>query len=112
MRNDERYRPRPQSNQLELPGLGSKGERLMLEARQWVQDNPGVWDVMCLKALCLADHRGYVSANYLVNYARNELGACVKNGYAPAFARIIGERYPRIKDSFRRNASMTDGFVS
>lgn len=33
MRNDERYSPKPQSNQLEIFGLGSAGEQDFQEAR-------------------------------------------------------------------------------
>lgn len=112
MRNDEIYRPKPQSMQMELPGLGSEGERLMNEAREWCEQYPGAWDAMLEKAIWLADHRGYVSANYLVNYVRNELGVGIKNGYAPALARIIGEKVPRIAGKFHKHSSMTDGFAS
>lgn len=41
MRNDERYSPKPQSNQLEIFGLGSAGEQDFQEARKWIEDNPG-----------------------------------------------------------------------
>lgn len=34
MRNDERYSPKPQSNQLEIFGLGSAGEQDFQEARK------------------------------------------------------------------------------
>lgn len=33
MRNDERYRQKPMSNQLEIFGLGADGEQDMAEAR-------------------------------------------------------------------------------
>lgn len=36
MRNDERYRPKPQSNQLEIFGLGMAGEQDVAEAKKWI----------------------------------------------------------------------------
>lgn len=40
MRNDERYRPKPQSNQLEIFGLGMAGEQDVAEAKKWIEANP------------------------------------------------------------------------
>ena len=111
MRNGELYNPKPQSDQREIPGLGSQGEALMAEARQWTRENPGAWAYMLDNAERLS-RKGYVSANYLVNMVRNELHIGVKNGYAPAFARIICEQRPHLKGAFRTHSSMTDGFTS
>ena len=36
MRNDEIYRPKPQSNQLEIFGLGMAGEQDVAEAKKWI----------------------------------------------------------------------------
>lgn len=33
MRYDELYKPKPKSDQMELPGLGAKGEQDVAEAR-------------------------------------------------------------------------------
>nr|WP_314638708.1 hypothetical protein [uncultured Olsenella sp.] len=107
MANDDAMRP--MGDQLELPGLGSRGEELMREARQWTADNPGAWSYMLANAERLS-RRGYVSANYLVNMVRNELGVGVKNACAAAFARIICEQRPGLSDAFRRHSSITDGF--
>lgn len=46
MRNDERYRPKPQSGQLEIFGLGAKGEADAEDARRWIVENPGAWNYM------------------------------------------------------------------
>ena len=40
MRNDERYNPKPQSGQLEIFGLGAKGEADAEDARRWIDENP------------------------------------------------------------------------
>lgn len=111
MRNDEKYGPKPQSRQMEIPGLGARGEKLMADARKWAGENPDAWRQMKYQAARLARMNGYVSANYLVNYMRTEYRVSVKNAFAPAFARIIGEECPEIADAFRKHASMTDGFA-
>ena len=72
MRNDERYNPKPQSCQLEIFGLGAKGEADAEDARRWIDENPGAWNYMVENAVRLSK-KGYVSANYLVNMVRNEL---------------------------------------
>lgn len=46
MRNDERYNPKPQSCQLEIFGLGDKGEADAEDARRWIDENPGAWNYM------------------------------------------------------------------
>ena len=57
MRNDERYSPKPQSNQLEIFGLGSAGEQDFQEARKWIEDNPGAWNFMVENAVRLSEMR-------------------------------------------------------
>ena len=111
MRYDEAYKPKPQSMQMELPGLGSKGEADVAEARQWIADNPGPWGYIVDNAHRLS-RKGYVSANYLVNMVRNELHVKVKNGYAPIFARIMEADHPHLKDAFNKHRSQSDGFAS
>lgn len=86
MRNDERYRPKPQSNQLEIFGLGMAGEQDVAEAKKWIEANPDAWRFMLSNARRLKE-KGYVSINYLVNMVRNELHVGCKNGIAPALAR-------------------------
>ena len=68
MRNDERYRPKPQSNQLEIFGLGMAGEQDVAEAKKWIEANPEAWQFMLDNARRLKE-KGYVSINYLVNRA-------------------------------------------
>lgn len=111
MRYDEMYKPKPKSDQMELPGLGAKGEQDVAEAREWIAQNPGVWNYMVKNAVRLS-RKGYVSANYLVNMVRNELHVKVKNGFAPAFARIMEAEHPNLKGTFRMHASQSDGFAS
>lgn len=111
MRNDERYNPKPQSGQLEIFGLGAKGEADAEDARRWIDENPGAWSYMVENAVRLSK-KGYVSANYLVNMVRNELHVGVRNGIAPSFARIMEARYPSLKDAFNKHRSQSDGFTA
>ena len=46
MRNDERYNPKPVSNQLEIFGLGMAGEQDVAGAKRWVEANPDAWQFM------------------------------------------------------------------
>lgn len=110
MRNDELYSPKPQSDQLEIHGLGSAGERDFTEATQWITENPGAWNYMVEQAVRLQS-KGYVSVNYLVNMVRNELHVGCKNGYAPSLARIMEARYPQLKGAFKKHRSQSDGFA-
>ena len=54
MRNDERYRQKPMSNQLEIFGLGADGEQDMAEARTWIGEHPRAWDFMVEQATRLS----------------------------------------------------------
>lgn len=51
MRNDERYRQKPMSSQLEIFGLGADGEQDMADARAWIGEHPRAWDFMVLALL-------------------------------------------------------------
>lgn len=110
MRNDERYNPKPKSNQLGLRGLGMTGEEDVQAALKWIDENPSGWQYMVDNAKRLA-RSGYVSANYLVNMVRNELHIGVKNGLAPAFSRIMENTVPELEGAFRSHASRCDGFA-
>lgn len=109
MRNDERYRPKPQSGQLEILGLGSAGEQDFQEARKWIDENPGAWNFMVEQAIRL-NRKGYVSVNYLVNMVRNELHVGCKNDIAPSLASIMESRYPQLRGAFNKRRSQSDGF--
>ena len=109
MRNDERYRQKPMSNQLEIFGLGSAGEQDFREARKWIDENPGAWNFMVEQAIRL-NRKGYVSVNYLVNMVRNALRVGCKNGIAPSLARIMESRYPQLRGAFNKHRSQSDGF--
>lgn len=108
MRNDEMYRPKPQSNQLEIFGLGMAGEQDVAEAKKWIEANPEAWQFMLSNARRLKE-KGYVSINYLVNMVRNELHVCCKNGISPALARIMEARYPELRGAFNKHRSQSDG---
>lgn len=107
--NDEIYRPKPQSNQLEIFGLGMAGEQDVAEAKKWIEANPEAWRFMLSNARRLKE-KGYVSINYLVNMVRNELHVGCKNGIAPALARIMEARYPELRGAFNKHRSQSDGF--
>lgn len=111
MRNDELYNPKPKSNQMEFTGLGADGEADMQAALKWIEENPFGWEYMVSNAKRLA-RKGYVSANYLVNMVRNEEHISVKNGLAPAFARIMENTVPELEGAFRSHASRCDGFAA
>ncbi len=108
MRNDDHMKPR--SEQMQIHGLGLKGERNMEAARWWVEEHPSAYAFMVDNARRLSCG-GYVSANYLVNMVRNELHIKVENGLAPCFARIIAEEYPELAGAFRFHRSMSDGYA-
>lgn len=109
MRNDERYKPKPQSNQLEIFGLGFAGEQDVVEAKKLIDANPDAWKFMIENARRLK-MKGYVSINYLVNMVRNELHVGCKNGIAPALARIMEARYTDLQGAFNKHRSQSDGF--
>lgn len=110
MRNDERYNPKPRSNQMSIFGLGMDGERDTKEAIAWIKANNYAWKFMVHHARRL-HRRGHVSANYLVNMVRNELHVSVKNGLAPALARTMEAQYPDLSGAFRCHKSKCDGFA-
>lgn len=111
MRNDERYRPKPMSAQLGIPGLGAVGEADVNEAQGWIADNPGHYAYMMSNARRLKARNGWVSANYLVNMVRNERNVSIKNGLAPAFARIMERDCPDLEGAFKKHRSQSDGYV-
>lgn len=57
MRNDERYSPKPQSNQLEIFGLGMAGEQDVAEAKKWIEANSDAWRFMLSNARRLKEAR-------------------------------------------------------
>ena len=110
MRYDELYKPKPMSLQGQIPGLGLEGEQDVQEAQAWIADNPEAYEFMVQNARRLKA-KGYVSANYLVNMVRNELHVAIKNGTAPAIARIMEKQFPDLEGAFRKHRSQSDGFV-
>lgn len=107
---DEEYNPKPRSMQGQLRGLGLDGEKDVQEAQAWIEANEYAYNFMVRNARRLK-RKGYVSANYLVNMVRNELHVKVKNGYAPALARIMERQYPELEGAFKKHRSQSDGYV-
>lgn len=108
MRNDEAHDPFPQHA---LEFSSPRGEEDYREAVAWKKRNPDDYSFMVANAIRLYGKHGYVSANYLVNMVRNELLTGVKNGLAPAFARIIESDVPHLKGCFRKHSANVDGCV-
>lgn len=108
MRNDEKHSPYPQHT---LEFASRKGEKNYQEAMSWKKQFPEGYDFMVSNALRLYRKNGYVSANYLVNMVRNELLLGIKNGLAPAFARIIESDVPELAGCFNKHAASVDGCV-
>lgn len=108
MRNDEAHNPYPQHT---LEFTSPKGEEDYRDAMDFIRQFPGAYDFMVRNAFRLYRKNSYVSANYLVNMVRNELLIGVKNGLAPAFARIIENDHPELKGCFTKHAASVDGCV-
>lgn len=98
------------SSQLELHGLGAKGEQDAADAKRWIEENPQAWEMMVSNARRLS-RKGYVSINYLVAMVRNELHVGVRNGLAPALARTMESRCLDLKGAFSKHRSKSDGFA-
>lgn len=111
MRRDELFKPKPQSPQLQLPGLGMKGEQEAAAAYEWIQAHPDGWAFMESNALRLARRTGYVSVRYLLGMVRNELRIGVGNPLSPAFGRILVAEHPELDSAINRHGSRCDGFV-
>ena len=85
----------------------------------WSRDNPEAIKQMHSRALFHAQERGYVSANYLLEWLRYDSGISIKtssgstkdfkapNTFATIFARYIAED-PRIRPAIRLNQSDYD----
>lgn len=105
---DEIYKPKEPSRQLQIKGIGTTGEMLMLKAKAWIDEHPEIWEWYKAQAL-KATKSGYASPNYLLQSMRHTYHVGVCNSIAAALARIAMEENPRI--CFRLHKSKTDGFV-
>lgn len=97
---------KPASNQCEAD-LDSPGAQLMRDAREWVKNNPDVWDGYKNMARSYSKDRP-ASPNLLIQLTRNLYRVSLRNSLAPALARIAMEEDERIK--FRVARSKVDGF--
>lgn len=108
MRNDDQHDPYPQHS----PGFSCpQGLENHRDAVAWKEKHPDEYGFMVANALRLYRKNGYVSVNYLVNMVRNELLVGVKNGLAPAFARLIEADVPELAGCFTKHAANVDGCV-
>ena len=108
MRNDDIHDPCPQHT---LAFVSDKGRSDYRQAMDWKKRFPEGYAFMVENALRLYRKHGYVSANYLVNMVRNEMLLGIKNGLAPAFARIIESDVPELSGCFDKHAANVDGCV-
>lgn len=112
MREYEKYAKQP-SPQMELPGLGSRGEQDMREAREWRECHEREWRLLCTKATWEAKYgSGRVSMRDLVGWLRIEHHVSVKNGLTPALARIMEAEEPMLRGCFTKSKSACDGFAA
>lgn len=111
MREFERY-AQPPSPQMELPGLGSKGERDVAEAEAWIAANPESWELLRQEALGCAVRGQKVSMRDLVGWLRISRHVKVKNAITPALARLMEAGEPRLRGMFTKSKSACDGFAA
>ena len=111
MRQDELRRQRAESRQMELPGLGSEGEAMAKEARQWIREHPADWEFMVAQAKRLHRANGIVSMSYVTEIVRNERKVSVPNALRAPFARIMRLEHPELSGAFRTHESKCDGFA-
>lgn len=83
------------------------GFDLMQEVRQWVKDHPWEW-AMYMNIAIMESAYGDISPNYAIQVLRHRHKVSIKNGYAPALARIAMEQSKRVR--FRLAKSKVDGF--
>lgn len=87
------------SNQCALPGMDSKGERRMAEARAWVDANHDEWAWYLRNARqeCRRTHDGKASPNRALYGMRIAFSIELPNHMAPYLARIAMEQDPSIR---------------
>lgn len=95
---------KPPSNQSELC-LGDKDEIEWAKAREWVDEHPEDFEWY----IDLARNNEGVSPNFMVQMLRVVRHVSVRNGHAPALARIAMERDPGL--SFNLAKSRFDEFT-
>lgn len=103
-------------NQMALPGLGTEGEALMNEARNWAASHYDEWQFWCATARRDGDETGYISSDAVTHMMRHRFRVEVKNAYTPAFARIFLEQLKPVERSiyrpcFRMGRSMVDSYT-
>ena len=87
------------SNQSALPGMDSKGEKRMAEARAWVDANHDEWAWYLRNARqeCRRTHDGKASPNRALYGMRIAFSIELPNHMAPYLARIAMEQDPSIR---------------
>lgn len=87
------------SNQSALPGMDSKGEKRMAEARAWVDANHDEWAWYLRNARqeCARTHDGKASPNRALYGMRIAFSIELPNHMAPYLARIAMEQDPEIR---------------
>ena len=107
----DEFSPAPESAQAEATGFGAEGEAMMRRARAFVEGNPDTWAYMVANAARLASSNGYFSVKYLIEMARNERFARIRNADSPAYSRILREQRPDLAGAMRTHRSKCDGLL-
>ena len=114
---DEHYNNAPYNPQIQLDGLGLKGEQDVKDAIEWISDNPATWSALVSKAKYLASRQRRqnkeprLSMRYLAEIARWEMGVPIKNAITPALSRIMENEHQELEGCFRKYRSNSDGFA-
>ena len=89
----------PPSGQMALPGLDSKGERRMKEARRWAYTHPEEfsWYKAMARDECAKTHDGKASPNRCIYAMRIRFSVELPNHLVPYLARIAMEQDPAIR---------------
>lgn len=110
MRQDEIHGSKPASDQLAIPGIETKGDKLWKQTAAWLEKNPAAFEYLRSQALSRA-YRGYpLSINYLVQLTRDTCRVSIPNAIAPCLSRYLEAIDMRLRGKFAKNASCADGY--
>lgn len=109
MREFERY-AQPPSPQMELPGLGMRGELDMEGAEGWKAEHPEEWRLLKEQAVRYTATGQKVSMRDLVSWLRISHHVKVVNGLTPAMARLMETEEPKLSGMFTKARAACDGW--
>lgn len=110
MRQDEIHGSKPASDQLAIPGIETKGDKLWKQTAAWLEKNPAAFEYMQAQALNDSD-RGYTpSMNMLIGQTRKAFRVSIPNAISPCLSRYLEAVDMRLRGKFVKNASCADGY--